>query len=68
MAAFDQMRLLQLKKYQEYLLCTLLILRRIKFAKQGRKGYAGFGKSEAQSFRKFPKFLRKISVLESLFE
>ena len=31
MAAFDQIRLLHLKKY---LICTLLILKRIKFAKQ----------------------------------
>ena len=34
MAAFDQIRLLHLKKY---LLCTLLILKRIKFAKQRRR-------------------------------
>ena len=34
MAAFDQIRLLHLKNYQ---LCTLLIYRRIKFAKQRRK-------------------------------
>ena len=34
MAAFDQIRLLHLKKY---LLCTLLILKRIQFAKQRRR-------------------------------
>ena len=34
MAAFDQIKLLRLKKY---LLCTLLILKRIKFAKQRKK-------------------------------
>ena len=34
MTPFDQIRLLQLKKYQ---LCILLILKRIKFTKQGRK-------------------------------
>ena len=34
MAAFDRIRLLRLKKY---LLCTLLILKRIKFAKQRRE-------------------------------
>ena len=34
MAAFDRIRLLRLKKY---LLCTLLILKRIKFAKQRKK-------------------------------
>ena len=34
MAAFDRIRLLRLKKY---LRCTLLILKRIKFAKQRRE-------------------------------
>ena len=34
MAAFDQIRLLHLKKY---LICTLLILKQIKFPKQRRK-------------------------------
>ena len=34
MAAFDRIRLLRLKKY---LLCTLLILKRIKFAKQRKE-------------------------------
>ena len=34
MAAFDQIRLLHLKKY---LLCTLLILKEIQFSKQRRK-------------------------------
>ena len=50
MAAFDQIRSLHLKKY---LLCTMLILKRIKFAKQRRKRYAGFGKSETVVHRCF---------------
>ena len=70
MAAFDQIRLSHLKMY---LLCNLLILKRIKFAKQRRKRICWIRKiRSSRSFQcrcswKFHKFHRKISVLESLF-
>ena len=47
MATFDQMRLLHLKKY---LLCTLLILKRIKFAKQRRKKVCWIRKIRSSRF------------------
>ena len=49
MAAFDQMRL-YLKKYQ---LCTLLILKRIKFAKQRRKRICWIRKIRSSRFANF---------------
>ena len=49
-------------------LCTLLILERINFAKQPNKKEKGYAReNQKQPFRKFRKFYRKISVLESLF-
>ena len=51
MAAFDQMRLLHLKK--KYQLCALFILKRIKFAKQRRKRICWIRKIRSSCFTNF---------------
>ena len=56
MAAFDQMRLLHLKKY---LLCTLLILKRIKYGKQRRKRICWIRKIRRSRFTNFGNFTGK---------
>ena len=63
MAAFDQMRLLHLKKYQ---LCTLLILKGIKFAKQRRKRICWIREIRSSRFANFANFTGKF-LCKNLF-
>ena len=57
MAAFDQMKLLHFKK--KYLLSTLLLLKRIKFAKQRRKRICWIRKIRRSRFANFANFTGK---------